>query len=163
MPAAWQEAYTTGRYALRDPMVFWAIGAAGATRWSEIRLPDPFGVLRKAAEHGLRFGAMISVGTIASRTLVGIARGDREFDDAEIAEARGLAQRLHELSEPPVGLTPPLMEALRAAAPGDPAAAAERLGVTEREFEKRLAAAEAALGAAGTADALDRARDLHLL
>ncbi len=58
----------------------------GHTRWSAIKLPDPFNILGQARSHGLVYGAVVSCGPITSRTIVGIARDEREFTDDEIAE-----------------------------------------------------------------------------
>jgi LuxR family transcriptional regulator, quorum-sensing system regulator SdiA len=55
-PPAWVEHYNNNSYYLRDPLVFWGVGVEGTTRWSSIPLPDPFGVMKKAAGHGLNFG-----------------------------------------------------------------------------------------------------------
>ena len=81
-PKAWQDLYAANNYSLRDPLVFWGVSKSGQIRWSEINLPDPFGVMKLAAEHGLTFGAVCSCGKITSRTIVGVARSDREFTDA---------------------------------------------------------------------------------
>jgi LuxR family transcriptional regulator len=80
-PPAWVEYYNSHSYYLRDPLVFWGVGVEGTTRWSQIPLPDPFGVMKKAAGHGLKFGAVSSYGPITSRSIVGIGRSDREFTD----------------------------------------------------------------------------------
>lgn len=164
MPAAWQKTYADNAYALRDPMVFWGISKAGAIRWSAITLPDPFGVIGKAAEHGLRFGATASCGLITSRTLVGVARADREFDDEEIAETLRIAEALHEIATPPPDLTPAMLEALRLVGAGArPAEAAATLGISETAFDDRLSGAQRTMGAATLAEALRMAREHKLL
>ena len=163
-PASWQETYSQQNYALRDPLVFWGISSTGTTRWSEIALPDPFGVLREAATHGLRFGAVAATGRITSRTIIGIARGDREFSDAEIADMEALAQGLHDVAEPPEQLSPPMVEALSLIGQGfQPVAAAAELGITETALQARLTSARARLGAQTTAEALRMAREYRLI
>ena len=164
MPAAWQKTYADNAYALRDPMVFWGISKAGVIRWSAITLPDPFGVIAKAAEHGLKYGVTASCGVITSRTLVGIARADREFDDAEMAETLRVTEALHEIATPPSDLTPPMLEALRLVGAGArPEDAAEKLGIANAVFEDRLSRAQKTLGAATLAEALRMAREHKLL
>lgn len=164
MPQAWQDAYAAGGFAMRDPMVFWGIGTAGAIRWSEIKLPDPFGVMRKAAEYGLNYGVMLSVGKITSRTLVGVARGDREFTDDEIAEVAQIAEAIHEFADPPMELTPAMIEALRLLGAGArPDEAAARLGISQDALEARLASAQEKLGAGTRAEALRKAREFKLI
>ncbi|WP_235962651.1 helix-turn-helix transcriptional regulator [Jannaschia marina] len=163
-PQAWQDLYVDNNYALRDPLVFWGISKTGYIRWSEINLPDPFGVMAKAAEHGLTFGAVASCGKITSRTIVGIARADREFTEDEMAEAADIAQALHEVTEPPDDLTPAMIEALRLVGEGfRHAAAAGKLGISESAFKARLSAARDRLGAKTTAEALRMAREFRLI
>ncbi|MEL7182315.1 MAG: autoinducer binding domain-containing protein [Pseudomonadota bacterium] len=163
-PQAWQDLYASNAYSLRDPLVFWGISKSGRIRWSEINLPDPFGVMRQAAEHGLTHGAVVSCGKITSRTIVGVARSDREFTDAEIARVEEATQGLHDVAEPPEELTPAMIEALRLVGDGyrHKAAAAE-LGISESALKARLSSARVRLGARTTAEALRMAREYRLL
>lgn len=161
---AWLKVYDENAYALRDPLVFWGIGVKGATRWSEIKLPDPFNILVQAKAYGLNFGAVVSCGPITSRTIVGIARADREYTDAEIAEAEQIVNALHDTAEPPTELTRAQIEALRLLADGDRhTAAAAKLGISESAFKARLQSARSRLGARTTAQALKKAREYQLL
>lgn len=164
LPRAWQETYEANAYSLRDPMIFWGISKAGAIRWSEITLPDPFGVMKKAAEFGLRYGATTSCGKITSRTLVGVARDDREFDDDEIAEVATIGQALHELSEPPRAIEPAMIEAMRLIGQGmSRSETASKLGISEAVLEQRLEGAQQRLGARTIPEALKMARDYKLI
>lgn len=161
---AWTKVYDENAYALRDPLVFWGLGVKGHTRWSAIKLPDPFNILGQAQRHGLNFGAVISYGPITSRSIVGISHATREFTDGEIAEAAKIVQNLHIAAEPPTELTPAQIEALRLLADGDRhAAAAAKLGISESAFKARLQSARVRLGARTTAQALKKAREYQLL
>lgn len=163
-PQAWQETYSHNNFALRDPLVFWGISQTGATRWSRIALPDPFGVLAQAHAHGLAYGVIASTGKITSRTIVGVARSDREFDDAEVAEVERLALALHEVAEPPDDLDPAMVDALRLIGDGvRRPVAASQLGTTEADLEARLEQAQDRLGAQTTAEALRMAREYRLI
>ncbi len=163
-PQAWQDFYATNAYSLRDPLVFWGISKTGTVRWSEIALPDPFGVMNKAHEFGLRFGAVISCGKITSRTIVGIAHGEREFTDEEIAETAAITDKLHQAADFPQKLTPVAVEALVLSAEGLTSEdAAMRLGISEDVFDARLASACGMLGVRTTAEALRIARELRLI
>lgn len=160
----WLKIYDDNAYALRDPLVFWGLGVKGATRWSEIKLPDPFNILVQARAYGLTFGAVMSCGPITSRTIVGIARNDREFLDEEIEEATRIVAALHDTAEPPTELTRAQIEALRLLADGDRhTAAAAKLGISESAFKARLQSARTRLGARTTAQALKKAREYQLL
>lgn len=161
---AWTKAYDENAYALRDPLVFWGLGVKGHTRWSAIRLPDPFNILGQARKHGLVYGAVISCGPITSRSIVGLAHSEREFTDAEISEASKIVHNLHLAAEPPTELTPAQVEALRLLADGDRhAAAAAKLGISESAFKARLQSARVRLGARTTAQALKKAREYQLI
>ncbi|NNE79885.1 MAG: LuxR family transcriptional regulator [Silicimonas sp.] len=161
---AWTKIYDENAYALRDPLVFWGLGVKGHTRWSAIKLPDPFNILGQARSHGLAYGAVISCGPITSRTIVGMAHNEREFVDREIEIAVKIVQRLHIAAEPPTELTPAQIEALRLLADGDRhAAAAAKLGISESAFKARLQSARVRLGARTTAQALKKAREYQLI
>ena len=163
-PKAWQDLYAANNYSLRDPLVFWGVSKSGQVRWSEINLPDPFGVMKLAAEHGLTFGAVCSCGKITSRTIVGVARSDREFTDAEITEIASIADALHEVTEPPEDLTPAMIEALRLVGAGvRHTTAAAEIGISESALTARLSSARDKLGVKTTAEALRMAREFRLI
>ncbi len=160
---AWTKIYDENAYALRDPLVFWGLGVKGHTRWSAIKLPDPFNILGQARSHGLAYGAVFSCGPITSRTIVGMAHNEREFRDDEIEDAAKIVRNLHVAAEPPTELTQAQSEALRLLADGDRhAAAAAKLGISESAFKARLQSARVRLGARTTAQALKKAREYQL-
>lgn len=163
-PEAWVEVYNSHSYYLRDPLVFWGVGVEGTTRWSSIPLPDPFGVMKKAAAHGLKFGAVSSYGPITSRSIVGISRGDREFSDEEMDQLKELTIRLHIEAKPPSELTKAQIEALQCLANGDRhTAAAAKLGISESALKARLQSARIRLEARTTSEAIRKAREYRLL
>ena len=163
-PAIWTEYYNSNSYYLRDPLVFWGIGSTGTTRWSQIRLPDPFGVFGKAAAHGLKFGAASSYGPITSRSIVGMSASDREYNEEELAALTDLTVRLHLAAKPPSELTTAQIEALQCIANGDRhTAAAAKLGISESAFKARLTSARVRLEARTTSEALRKAREFRFL
>ena len=163
-PEAWQTIYDENAYGLRDPLVFWGVGVLGSARWSEIAMPDPFDILGKAKEFGLIYGAVGSFGKITSRSLMGIARDDRECTDSEIAEAMRILQRMHELAAPPQELTPAMLSALILMGQGyRHTAAAAELGISESALKARLSSARTRLYARTTAEAVRKAREYGFL
>jgi LuxR family transcriptional regulator, quorum-sensing system regulator SdiA len=163
-PAPWVEHYNSHSYYLRDPLVFWGVGVEGTTRWSDIPLPDPFGVMKKAAGYGLNYGAVSSYGPITSRSIVGIGRSDREFTDEEVSRLKEVTIRLHIEAKPPSELTKAQIEALQCLANGDRhTAAAEKLGITESAFKARLKSARIRLEARTASEAIRKAREYRLL
>ena len=163
-PEGWVERYAEEAYALRDPIIAWGFSTTGSCRWSEIEIPDPFDILGQAREFGMNFGVSVSCGPLQSRSIASACRPDREFTDAEIERFAERIAHLHELSEPPRGLTKAQIEALRCIAEGDRhTAAAARLGISESALKARLASARSALLARTTTEAIQRARDQRML
>ena len=163
-PQDWQDRYAQQVYGLRDPMIAWAFGGTGAARWSDVALPDPFGVIAEAAEFGLRHGVSVSVGPLTSRSVVACARADRPFTDEEMGEIERIAHRLHDISEPPSALTRAQVEALRRVAGGERhAAAAASLGISESALKARLVSARDKLMARTVTEAVQRAKEQRLI
>jgi len=161
---AWTEHYTNNGYVLRDPMTAWGFCTTGSTRWSNKKIPDPFGIFKEAASYGLRYGVTISCGPISSRTIASMARADREFMDEEIEQIQNIVFRLHDITEPPQKLTKAQIEALKCIAEGDRyAAAAAKLGISESALKARLTSARQRLMSRTTAEAIQRAKDYGLI
>ena len=161
---AWLRIYTSRAYALRDPVVFWGLSCEGSVRWSEIELPDPFDIFGQAAEFGLNYGCAIACGPLTSRSIVGAARSDREFTDAEVKAIQALILKMHDIAQPPDDLTKAQVEALKCIADGDRhIAAAARLGISQSALKARLIAARDRLSARTTAEAIQRAKDSRLI
>ncbi len=131
---AWTDHYTQNAYGLRDPQVAWGISRTGSSRWSEISIPDPFGIMKEARSYGLKYGVIVSCGPVTSRTIAGAARDDREFTDQEMAAISGVILKLHHETEPPDKLTK--AEAEAAKAPSDETAQA--LAEAKNDFENYM-------------------------
>lgn len=159
-PDAWQEVYTAKLYGLRDPTLAWGLSHTGTRRWTQIGLPDPFGILPEAAEYGLVYGMIASIGPMSSRTIAGASRADREFTEEEMEHIFRIVQRMHDLSEPPARLSKAQSDALRCIAGGDRhAAAAAKLGISESALKARLPSSRQKLMARTTAEAVQRAKE----
>ena len=160
----WIDHYTAQAYQLRDPMVAWGFSTEGTSRWSELGIPDTFGIMEEAGEFGMPYGIVVSCGPISSRTIAGCARADREYEVGEMEEIAQIVRHLHEMTEPPDSLTQAQIDALRLIAAGDRhAAAAAKLGISESALKARLTAARHRLMARTTAEALQRAKEYRLL
>ncbi len=83
-PQEWQTEYDENAYHLRDPTFLWGLTNNGARRWSEIKIPDAFGVMKRARRHGLIFGAVFSKGVFTKKSVLCVARDDREVTDEEM-------------------------------------------------------------------------------
>ena len=119
--------------------------------------------MEHAAQFGLRFGAGIACGELSSRSIVGVARADREFTDLEIAALAALVEEMHAISAQPARLTRAQLEALRCIADGHRhASAAAELGISESALKARLASARDRLMASTIPEAVQRAKDYRL-
>lgn len=151
LPKAWVDHYTVQRLMLFDPVIQWVYSSTGATRWSEIPLPDVRGVLTQAAQFGLRYGVAVSHhdgDRDPHRSFGSFARQDREFEEAEIEELRAYIAELHAASRPPTNLTEAELEALRMVRSGlRTKQIAHELGVSEGAVKQRLKNAKLKLGA----------------
>jgi LuxR family transcriptional regulator, quorum-sensing system regulator SdiA len=83
-PPAWVEQYQKRNYVFLDPVTFWGFSNQGELRWSAIRLPDLRGIMVEARSFGLRYGAVFSRKRGDKRSLLSVARSDRELTDTEI-------------------------------------------------------------------------------
>lgn len=163
-PQSWLDTYMENGYMMRDPVTTWALTIGGTIRWSSPFLPDPFGVLRHAAEHGLTYGASIAHGPRTALTLCSICRQDREPTLDELAEAKEIVLRLHALTEPPAALSDGQKAILKVLAAGGNAAKVGRdLGITEAAARGQINELCALLFATSPEEALRRAKDAKLI
>ena len=150
-PEGWVNRYTTRGYMLSDPVMHWVYNNSGATRWSEIDIPDTRGVLVEARRFNLNYGVAISICCDAcqgQRSFGSFARADREFTDAEISVLSESLADLHAQRCPPTDLTRAELEALRMVKDGLlMKEIAGLLGVTEGAVKQRLRNAKTKLRA----------------
>ena len=167
MPAKWIDRYTSRGYMVADPVMHWLYLNEGASRWSEIQLDDPRGVLRQAKLCGLNYGVAIRVsdpGDPSQRSLGSFTRGDREFTDAEIVELTDLLQDMHIEMVPPTNLTKAELEALRMVKNGLlMKEIANLLGVSEGAVKQRLKNAKVKLQAKNSTQAATMATTFGLI
>ncbi len=163
-PSEWKEHYAESLMAYWDPVVVWSLTNTGHRRWSELNIPDPMNIMGKAAEYGMNYGVVVSLGKISKRSLLGFARSDREFTDEEIHHAVDVFTRIHDLVTESKSLTKNQADALRLIAGGDlHSAASEKLGISESALKARLKSARTRMNARSTAEAITRAKEQNLL
>jgi LuxR family transcriptional regulator, quorum-sensing system regulator SdiA len=160
-PQAWIEEYTGKGYVLRDPITTWAMTRGGVIRWSSPFLLDPFRILRRAAAHGLTYGASIAYGGLGSLTICSLSRADRELSNEEIAEAREVVVGLHDRVCLPDRLSDAQRELLAAMA-DDATEVAAAIGTSPAAADKAVRDICRTLIARSPAEALQRAREHNL-
>lgn len=167
LPESWVAEYTREGMMLDDPVMRWLYGHAGACRWGALDLPDPRGILARAAAHGMHFGvavAQVDPGPKGQRSFGSFARADREFTDEEIDKLSLLVGHLHETSATPTNLTEAELEALRMVKEGLLLKEiANQLGVSEGAVKQRLKNARLKLGARNGSQAVSIAVEAGLI
>lgn len=86
-PDEWKRVYEERNYFLSDPVLRWTIVGSGYKRWSAITARDPLDplrVMRAARKYGLVFGAAFTLKVGNKRSLMSVARADRELTDGEL-------------------------------------------------------------------------------
>ncbi len=147
-PAAWQEEYDAGHYYIKDPVLIWSLARTGDRRWSAVVLPDLARVMARARLHGLNYGAAFVRTSGKSRSLLSVARSDRELTDEEMGKVSESFTSLVQDVGNDKTLTVKEIEALQCLANDMTLdAAARHLGVSAAAIKARLSAARQRLGA----------------
>lgn len=110
---SWLDTYTRLGLVLLDPVVRWGFSNTGTIRWSDLADQDDAGVLKRAAEHGLNYGAVTAIARNGTRSMGGFARSDREPTDAELATLSEDLTSLHDLTRDVEHLAPSVHETLK--------------------------------------------------
>lgn len=167
LPQPWVDHYTTHRFMLHDPVIRWIYAHTGASRWSDIDLPDTMRVLDQAQTFGLRYGVAVSCfdgNREGQRSFGTFARADREFERDEIEALYALVVKLHHAKAPPTNVTDAELEALRMVKEGMRLKQiAHDLGVSEGAVKQRLKNAKTKLGAQTSAQAVAMAAEYGLI
>ncbi|SDE05816.1 helix-turn-helix transcriptional regulator [Limimaricola pyoseonensis] len=164
LPLHWRELYMRDAMVLDDPAIRWAYANVGVARWSDLH--DPQGILSRAKEAGLTYGAVASVSEPSSglRSYGLFARADRDYNEAELAMLHRLLDALHAASAPPANLTAAEIEVLRRVKDGYRLKQiAHELGVTEGAIKQRLKNARMKLGASTATQAATLASSYGLI
>lgn len=147
-PKEWQEIYQSKNYFFLDPILLWTFTNTGERRWSEVTMPDVRGVLAAARPFGLVYGAIFARRRGDRRSLLSIARPDREFTDTEISIVGARFDSWVDMVIGTVALTPGELEVLRALKDGlGQQEIALKLGVSESAVKQRCLKACAKLNA----------------
>jgi LuxR family transcriptional regulator, quorum-sensing system regulator SdiA len=147
-PLAWQEEYDTGHYYFKDPVLIWSLARTGDRRWSAVGLPDLARVMVRAKLHNLNYGAAFVRTSGKSRSLLSVARSDRELSDAEMGKVSESFTALVQEAGNDKTLTAKELDALQCLANDMTLdAAARHLGVSTAAVKARLSAARQRLGA----------------
>lgn len=166
-PKAWQREYESRNYGWTDPVLLWAMAHTGETRWSAMNMPDFKGVMPAAKRFDIHYGAVFTRGGVmgdTKKTVLSLARGDREFSDEEMVLISGLMDRLVQDATLDRSLNIQELDTLRHFRDGlSYKQIAEALGIAVSTVKFRLSTARKKLGASSNTNALYVALQRNLL
>jgi LuxR family transcriptional regulator len=141
-PPEWVEIYQRQNYFFLDPINMWTFLNTGERRWSEVNIPDMRKIMPHAQRYGLVYGAIFSRSRVFKRSLLSVARADRELTDAEMST---LAAKFDSWTDMVMGgadLSDGEIAVLRGLKDGlERAELARQLGISESGLKQRLARA----------------------
>lgn len=147
-PDAWRALYEDRNYFFGDPIAVWTITNDGATRWSEVRIPDIRGVMGQAKKYRLNFGCAISRKVAGKRSFLTLSKPDREFTDQEILTVQAKFTLWTDLVTNRAALTAAELDVLRCFRDGlGQSETAEHLDISESTVKQRAIKACSKLGA----------------
>ncbi len=97
-PQAWIDYYNDEGLVFVDPTVRWAVANIGICDWSSLADQDQSNVLGQAAEYGLNYGKVVSIGR-TSRTFGFFTHSSHEIERSAIEEAQAILEELHEATQ----------------------------------------------------------------
>lgn len=141
-PKVWTEIYMRKNYVFLDPVNLWTFSGSGHRRWSEISIPDVRGVLKEAKKYGLIYGAIFSQMRGFRRSLLSVARADRELTDPEIDVIDAKFQSWTDMVSGGPQLTEGEIDVLRGLRDGlERRDIADQLGISESGVKQRISKA----------------------
>lgn len=141
-PKEWVKIYMERNYVFLDPVNLWTFSRSGRWRWSEVNMPDVRGVLEEAKKYGLCHGAIFSQMRGFRRSLLSVARPDRELTDTEIDVLDAKFGSWADMVMGGPELTEGELDVLRGLRDGlERTEIAERLGISESGVKQRLSKA----------------------
>ena len=163
LPSKWVAAYTKEVFVIDDPLIRWAHFNKVVARWREVDTPDPRGMIERAKEFGMNYGAVASMTCETTRCLsyVLTARSDRPYSDDELSKIQSSLAIMHKQGDE---LTPNEVAALRLMRRGVKVKMISyELGISESAVKQRLANARRKVGAATTLQAIGIASGYGLI
>lgn len=138
LPEAWRDLYEEQSYFSVDPVLVWTLRNTGARRWSEIKLPDIHEVMVAARRFRLSYGGIFSTTRGKKRSLLSVARADRELTDTEMEVIQARFESWVDMVVGMPELTPREIDVLCGLKDGlCQQEIAERLGVSESAIKQR--------------------------
>lgn len=165
----WIELYESLEMEDKDPITLWAMSRTGTKRWSEIQRPAlptiaernaAAAIMQHAIKYGLQFGAVISTSINSKRSVLSVARNDREFTDEELLEiSRHFDILLSLIGQKSINLSEVEMICVELSCQGlNGSDIARKRGTSAAAVSKALKSAQAKLGVTSKSEMIRAAR-----
>lgn len=109
----WLDYYSQNGLVMSDPTVLWGFENIGQAKWWDLAAQDHAGVMKKAAEYGLKYGLTCACETGSSRSIGSFAHSDHDFTEKQAAILSAKLDQLHAATADLKTLAPETAEALR--------------------------------------------------
>lgn len=111
-PVEWRTTYEKNRYLFVDPVVHSFLRKDGDIRWSKVKWRDVFGVMKAAREYGLVYGASFVRSNQGNKSMLSVARSDREISDDEMGQVSDWWTQFVDKANQPLPVNPAEIDAL---------------------------------------------------
>lgn len=163
-PLEWQFEYDRNKYHVLDPTIVWALLNTGVSRWSEHKVPDPRGILRKAKRFGLNYGLTYSQSIGAKKTVLFLARSDRDFTDSEVMQIADEWYGVLDTVDRNLAISEAELQIIRRVSQGETySEISALLGIKETTVKARVHSAKRKLGCKNTAQVIRRLMEDDLI
>ena len=163
-PETWQEHYHNRAFWKADPIKIWIYTNDGQKRWSEIKIARVNSLMDEAATYGLAYGAVFSRTKRSRKSVLSVARPDREYTDQEMETLRNWFDEATRRIDDRFGLTGKEVETLRHLSNGlSIGVISGDEGVSEAAINKRIKSARQKIGQPNTLAAVVFAKDQKLI
>lgn len=163
-PDAWQQRYHSRAMWKLDPITLWIMANDGQKRWSEIKLTKMNSLLTEAADFGLAYGAVFSRSKRLRKSVLSVARPDREYSDQELQTLSQWFDEATRRIDDRFGLSDRELQTLSQLASGLPIGEISATqDVSEAAINKRIKAARSKLGQPNALAAVAFAKEQKLI
>lgn len=101
----WKEIYITENLFISDPVFYFARLQTGQKRWSDLLFKNSTSFMTRAAQYGMKYGAIVSKKRMGRKSFLSVAHDQREFSDNEIEIASIFLEMCMKTIAPKVVLT----------------------------------------------------------
>ena len=163
-PEDWQQHYHSRSMWKADPITLWIMANDGQKRWSEIKLTKMNSLMSEAADYGLTYGVVLARSKRMRKSVLSVARPDREYTDNEIQTLAEFFDEATRRIDDKFDLSDKEVETLAQLGAGQKISDIARIeGRSEAAINKRVKSARLKLNQPNTLAAVVFAKDQKLI